>query len=246
MEICLRGAMRGACRAPGAAKWDYGTLGSPGELPAVHLGPFAALPGPGSVARRVDRVPQQAGNRPGRTGPCPRLATNSARHRLIPCRMHPSPAARSAAATCRRRRSQLSQLLAAALVVAMLSGTTSYRMHMAEHRDGDDWAGGAGSSSSSGGVEWHASSSRSGPLAGLRSWLAGSSSASRRSLREGPPGLDAVSLAVPRTPRPVASVDPGLDAAGAHQFDRWWMLGGRRLGGKGGWGAQSQVPASWA
>lgn len=137
------------------------------------------------------------------------------------------PVARHTAATRRRRRSMLSRLLAAALLVVALSGTTSYRMHLAEHA-GEDW-----DSEPDGGwdSEGGGAATRLGPLSGLRSWLAGARSAGRRSLREGPPGLSSLSLATPRAvQRAAGSADPGATAAGAHQFERWWFIGGCLLG----------------
>ncbi len=86
--------------------------------------------------------------------------------RALPCRSHlMGPAARQAAAARRRRRAQLSRVLLGALLVAFLTGTTSYRLHLAMKADQDP-------------------DEEPGALSGLRSWLAGG----RRSLRQGPSG----------------------------------------------------------
>lgn len=86
--------------------------------------------------------------------------------RALPCRSHlVGPAARQAAAARRRRRAQLSRILLGALLVAFLTGTTSYRLHLAMKADQDP-------------------DEEPGALSGLRSWLSGG----RRSLRQGPSG----------------------------------------------------------
>lgn len=116
------------------------------------------------------------------------------------------PAARQAAAARRRRRSQLSRVLVVALVVAFLTGTTSYRMHLAIKADQDP-------------------DEEPGALSGLRSWLGGG----RRSLRQGPSGDEL--LATYNGYR-----DPGAQGVQLHQEwwligarrGGCWLVGWRR------------------
>jgi hypothetical protein len=89
-----------------------------------------------------------------------------------PVRSHlVGPAARQAAAARRRRRAQLSRVLLGALLVAFLTGTTSYRLHLAMKADQDP-------------------DEEPGALSGLRSWLSGG----RRSLRQGPSGDELLAM----------------------------------------------------
>ena len=88
------------------------------------------------------------------------------------CRSHlVGPAARQAAAARRRRRAQLTRILLGALLVAFLTGTTSYRLHLAMKADQDP-------------------DEEPGALSGLRSWLSGG----RRSLRQGPSGDELLAM----------------------------------------------------
>lgn len=81
------------------------------------------------------------------------------------------PAARQTAAARRRRRAQLTRILLGALLVAFLTGTTSYRLHLAMKAD-------------------HDPDEEPGVLSGLRSWLSGG----RRSLRQGPSGDEVLAM----------------------------------------------------
>lgn len=119
----------------------------------------------------------------------------------------------------KRHRGHLTGLVSAALLVAFLTGTTSYRMHLAmrseQQLDADtaDLAHDA----------WAAQgASDSGALAGLRSWLAGGRG--RRNLREG------LAASGAGTDRGRAAALQGSDrdagALGVQLYNHWWMLGG--------------------
>ncbi|KAI3432671.1 hypothetical protein D9Q98_004215 [Chlorella vulgaris] len=119
----------------------------------------------------------------------------------------------------KRHRGRLTGLVSAALLVAFLTGTTSYRMHLAMRSEQqldadtadlahDTWAG--------------QGASDSGALAGLRSWLAGGRG--RRNLREG------LAASGAGTDRGRAAALQGSDrdagALGVQLYNHWWMLGG--------------------